>query len=370
MAWNTPGKGNKPAWGSGGGGGSGGGLDGFFQRLRDFFGGGNPLVWLLAILALFLVFNTFKLVDERQRGVVLRFGQFNRIMTPGPNLKWPWPLETVTIVDATKIDTLDDQVRVLTRDENIVDIKFTAQYQVSDPRLFLFGFRDDLSVDGRVSQGRETLQNAAESAVREVVGNNTMDTVLFERSRLITAAKQHLQESLDLYKTGLKVTSFTLQNARPPEEVKPAFDDAISAREDKNRIESEARAYASKIVPEARGAAERIRAESEGYRQATIAKAEGDAQRFSLLVAQYRKAPEVTRKRLFLETMQQVLATNQKVVASRDNNILYLPLGSQAPTGAAAAAPISQLPAIKASAAADDDNAARPARGTGRGEGR
>jgi membrane protease subunit HflK len=116
------------------------------------------------------------------------------------NFKWPWPLETVLVVDATKVETLDDQVRVLTTDENIVDIKFTAQYVVSDPRLFLFGFRDDLSVDGRVSQGRETMQNAAESAVREVVGNNTMDTVLFERSRLTVSARQHLQEALDLYR--------------------------------------------------------------------------------------------------------------------------------------------------------------------------
>ena len=374
MAWNQPGKG-KPAWGGKSGG--GGGMDGLFQKLREFFGGsggGNPLAWLLPILGLFLVFNSFKLVDERQRGVVLRFGEFNRIMTPGPNFKWPWPLETVTMVDATRIETLDDQVRVLTKDENIVDIKFTAQYMVGDPRLFLFGFRDDLSVDGRVKQGRETMQNAAESAVREVVGNNTMDTVLFERSRLIASAKQHLQESLDLYKTGLQVTSFTLQNARPPEEVKPAFDDAISAREDKNRIESEARAYASKIVPEARGAAERIRAESEGYRQATIAKAQGDAQRFSLLVGQYRKAPEVTRKRLYLETMQQVLATNQKVIAGRDNNILYLPLGQGAPNGAAAAAPMSQLPAVKAAnggqSTDEDDAGTRPARGTGRERGR
>jgi membrane protease subunit HflK len=367
MAWNQPGKGKPNPWG---GKGSGNGLDNLIQRLRELFGagGGSPIGWLLPLLALLLVFNSFKLIDERQRGVVLRFGQFSRIMTPGANFKWPWPVESVSIIDATKIESLDDQVRVLTADENIVDIKFNAQYQVSDPRLFLFGFRDDLSIDGKVSQGRETLQNAAESAVREVVGNNTMDTVLFERSRLIVAARQHLQDSLDMYKTGLKVTEFTLQNARPPEEVKTAFDDAISAREDKSRIESEAKAYASKIVPEARGAAQRIKAESEGYRAATIAKAEGDAQRFTLLVGQYRKAPEVTRKRLYLETMQQVLASNQKVVAGRDNNILYLPLNGSAPN---ALPPVSQLPSVKSSAPADaGNNDERPARAEGREGGR
>ncbi|CAN5232925.1 FtsH protease activity modulator HflK [soil metagenome] len=375
MAWNQPGKGKQNPWGTRGpGGGLGGGLGGIGQRLRDQFsgGGGNPLGWLLPVLALLLVFNSFKLVDERQRGVVLRFGQFNRILTPGANFKWPWPVEVVTMIDATKIEQLDDQVRVLTKDENIVDIRFNAQYQVSDPRLFLFGFRDDLSVDGKFSQGRETLQNAAESAVREVVGNNTMDTVLFERSRLIVAAKLHLQESLDLYKTGLKVTEFTLQNARPPEEVKRAFDDAISAREDKNRIESEAQAYASKIVPEARGAAQRIKAQSEGYRAATIAKAEGDAQRFTLLVGQYRKAPEITRKRLYLETMQQVLSANQKVIASRNNNVFYLPLQGTGTAGSAP--PVSQLAPVQAAqaaaaagTAADD---ARAPRGDGRPEGR
>ena len=370
MAWNQPGKGKQNPWGSRG---PGGGLDGLGQRLRDLLGGGggNPLAMLLVVLGLLLAFNTFKLVDERQRGVVLRFGQFDRIMTPGLNFRWPWPVESVTMIDATKIEQLDDQVRVLTKDENIVDIRFNAQYQVNDPRLFLFGFRDDLSIDGKLSQGRETLQNAAESAVREVVGNNTMDTVLFERSRLIVAARQHLQESLDLYKTGLKVTEFTLQNARPPEEVKTAFDDAISAREDKSRIESEAKAYASKIVPEARGAAQRVKAESEGYRAAVVAKAEGDAQRFTLLVGQYRKSPEVTRKRLYLETMQQVLAANQKVIASRNNNVFYLPLQG---TGAPTTPPVSQLAPIRAAAAPAADtpasDGARPARGDGRTEGR
>jgi membrane protease subunit HflK len=351
MAWNTPGKGspNKGSPNPWGARGPGGGMDGIVQRLRDLFGGGNPLGWMVPLLVLLVLFNSFKLVDERQRGVVLRFGQFDRIMTPGANFKWPWPVESVTIIDATRIESLEDQVRVLTRDENLVDVRFNVQYQIGDPRLYLFGFRDDeLDKDGRPAQGKETLRNAAESAVREVVGNNTMDTVLFERSQLIVAARQHLQESLDMYRTGLKVTEFTLQDARPPDEVKPAFDDALSAREDKDRFQNEAQAYASKIVPEARGQAQRIKAESEGYRAAAIAKAEGDAERFTLLVAQYRKAPEVTRKRLYLETMQEVLGKNRKVLAGRDNNILYLPLeGAGAPVP-----PVSQLAPVRSAAPA------------------
>src|SRR4249919_1627250 len=220
MAWNQPGKGKQNPWGAPSPGGS---MDAMLQRLRDLLGGGNPLGWLLPVLALLLLFNSFKLVDERQRGVVLRFGKFDRIMIPGPNFKWPWPVESVTLIDATSVEKLDDQVRVLTKDENVVDIKFNAQYVVHDPKLFLFGFRDDLSVDGRITQGRETVQNAAESAVREAVGNNTMDTVLFERTKLTETAKQHLQDALDMYNTGLSVKVFSLQNARPPEEVKPAF---------------------------------------------------------------------------------------------------------------------------------------------------
>ena len=370
MAWNQPGRGSQDPWR---GKTPGNPLDAFFARLRELFGnlggGGGPLAWLLPLLALLVLMSSFKLIDEQERGVVLRFGAFQRTMQPGANFKWPWPIESVTVLAATKIQSFEDQVRVLTKDENIVDIKFNVQYQISNPRDFLYAFRDDLVIDGRSSQGRETMQNAAESAVREVVGNNTMDKVLFERTNLINAATRHLQESLDQYRTGLTITGFTLQSARPPEEVREAFDDAISAREDKNRIESEATAYASKVVPEARGVAARIKAEAEGYRAATIAKAEGDAQRFRLLADQYRKAPEVTRKRLFLETMQQVLASNQKVVASR-GNILYLPLNGAAPAGAANVAPVTQLPAVKAVEAeprrAGDERPSRESREGGR----
>ncbi len=350
MAWNTPGRGNQDPRGGRDGGND---VDAFLQRLKGMLGGGgggrgsvpaggfNPMPWVLALVGIWLVFNSFKLMDERQRGVVLRFGEFNRIMTPGPNFKWPWPIETVRVVDATQVVEVTDQVRVLTKDENLIDIKFNAQYRREDPRLFLFGGVDP----------EQTLRDAAESAVREVVGRSDMDTVLFDRAELVIAAQERLQESLNFYKTGLTVVNFNLQDARPPEEVKQAFDDAIAAREDKQRAENEAKAYASKVLPEARGVAARLRTEAEGYRAAAIARAEGDAERFSLLAAEYRKAPEVTRKRLYLETMQQVLAANPKVVAGDDGNILYLPLNGQAPRQAPAEAPVIRMPPTQAEAA-------------------
>ena len=370
MAWNQPGKGGKSPWGGKPGGGTGGGMGAFSQRLRDWFGGPGgglgPLGWIGGAFALLVLFNSFKLIDEQQRGVVQRFGAFDRIMGPGANFKWPWPVETVTVVNANTIQSLEDSVRVLTRDENIVDIKFNVQYQVSDPRAFLFSFRDDRLVDGVPQQGRETLQNASESAVREVVGNHTMDTVLFDRHELMIAAKKHLQDSLDMYHTGLTVTDLNLTDARPPTEVKESFDEANRAAQDKESKINTANAYASKILPEARGVASRIKAESEGYREATIAKATGDAARFTQLVGEYNKAPEVTRKRLYLDTMQQVLSQNRKVVAGRDNNILYLPLDG-ATSGAAPAPPT--MPAVKALAEPPDtrvERDTRPARGEGR----
>lgn len=349
MAWNQPGKGNQDPWK---GKDPGNEVEAFVNRLKGMFGGGggggrgrgagsqggfNPLPWIIGLVGIWLVFNSFRLMDERQRGVVLRFGEFNRIMTPGPNFKWPWPVESVYVVDATQVVELTDQVRVLTQDENLIDIKFNVQYRREDPRTYLFG-----SVNPE-----QTLRDSAESAVREVVGRSPMDTVLFDRAALVIASQERLQESLNFYQTGLTVVNFNLQDARPPEEVKQAFDDAIAAREDKERIENEARAYASKVVPEARGVAARLRTEAEGYRASAIARAEGDAERFSLLAAEYRKAPAVTRQRLYLETMQEVLAANPKVMAG-DNNILYLPVGGNPGRGVPAEAPVLRLPATQA----------------------
>jgi membrane protease subunit HflK len=314
----------------------------------------------LGALAFWCVFDGWQQIDERQRGVVLRFGKFERIMPQGLNFKWPRPIESVIKVNVTEVKNLSAQLRLLTRDENIVQIEFNVQYVAADPRAYLFGTREP----------DDTLRQAAESAVRDVIGSSLMDAVLTgERAQLAAEVRKRLQATLDRYGTGLQVNVFNLQNARPPQEVREAFDDAISAREDRERIESEAEAYASRIVPEARGDAARIRTEAEGYKAAAIARSEGDAARFTLLVDEYRKAPEVTRRRLYLETMQEVLGRNTKVVVSdrEGNNVLYLPL---APAGAGAAARSGatefgeRLPAVQSTA--PRTNTARDPREAGR----
>ena len=374
MAWNTPGKGTpgkggpdgngsdnggerkrdgkRPAWRpSGGGGRGGGGFDEILDRLRGIFGGGGIGRWLAIGFALWLALNCFVLVSEQQRGVVLRFGQFARIMQPGPNFKLPWPLETVTKVAATQIKTFSETVPVLTRDENIVSVEINVQYRVSDAQRYLFGSRD----------ADKVLEQAALSVVREQVGRSTLDTVLGARGALAALARTHLQQSLDAYRTGLVVTELNLPNARPPEEVKPAFDDVNSAQQDKDRLTSEARAYAAKIVPEARGEAARTRTVADGYKTATIARATGDAQRFSLLLEQARGAPDVTRKRLWLETVEEVLGRNRKIVGGDGRQLIYVPMPGAA-TGNPPAPPASLAPELLSPAVNATSDTPRPER--------
>lgn len=388
MAWNTPGKGSpdkgnnngSSSGGSGGGNrnpwkprqggrGGGGGFDDLLDRLRGFLPGGggggpgNPLRWVAVVLGLWLVFSSLVLITEQQRGVVLRFGEFSRTMDPGLNFKLPWPIETVTKVNATQIKNYSDSVPVLTSDENIVQVEINVQYRINNARLYLFGTRD----------GDEVLKQAVLSSVREQVGRSTLDTVLGARDALAVAARVRLQKSLESYNTGLVVTELNLPNARPPDEVKPAFDDVNSAQQDKDRVISEARAYAAKIVPEARGEASRTRTVSEGYKTASIARATGDASRFTLLLQQYRGAPEVTRKRLWLETVQDVLADNRKVVGGDSRQILYMPVPPA--RGPAPAAPTeSALPPeliAPTVTSTPEEIPTRKARGSGRnGDGR
>lgn len=369
MAWNEPGGGKqRDPWSGGGGnnsGGGGGGGPDFERWLRSLsarfgriFGGGRRgdgagsggsgaggiILLVLAALTLWLAFDSVVVVEERERGVVLRFGKFERNMNPGLNFKFPRPIESVLKVDFTTVRSVTEQARMLTRDENLVVVKFNVQYRVADPHLFLFGTRDP--DDG--------LRQATESAVRQVVGANTLDEILIgQRALLVAEVRQVLQTTLNDYQTGLEISDVNFQEVEPPEQVKAAFDDAIAAREDKERLIRESEAYASRVVPEARGEAARVTLESEGFKEVTIARAEGETSRFTLLVNQYRLAPEVTRKRLLLETMQEVLSKNPKVmidVSEGGQSLLYLPLdrilqdrqGQQG--GSAAATPRAATP--------------------------
>ena len=334
MAWNIPGgsgkDGRNPRRRD-----NGNPLDKLLEPLRGLFGGGaggsaGVARWVGVLLVLWLLFNCFVLITEQQRGVALRFGQVTRVLQPGPHFKWPWPVEQVIKVQATQIKTFSDTVPVLTRDENIVTVEVNVQYRVADPELYLFGSRD----------GDQVLQQATLSAVREQVGRSDLDTVLSARSALSVSAREKLQEALKEYRTGLIVTELNLPNARPPEEVKPAFDDVNSAQQDKDRARSEAEAYASKIVPEARGQAARVRTVAEGYKAAEIARATGDSERFTLLLTQYQAAPEVTRKRLWLETVQQVLAGNRTIVGGDGKQLIYVPMPAGGTNATTSSAPL------------------------------
>ncbi|ODU48217.1 FtsH protease activity modulator HflK [uncultured Aquimonas sp.] len=392
MAWNQPGGGNsgggdkdRDPWNSNKD--PGADVEAFLNKLKASLnrvfggggsedprrgdGGGDPmgrglLLLVLLAVAAWAIFDSVVLVDERERGVVLRFGKFDRIMPPGPNFKWPSPIESVQKLDVTRVRSVSDQVRLLTADENIVQIDYGVQFVVSDPKNFFFGTREP----------EETLKQAAESAIRDVIGGSQMDAILTgERAALAAEAQTRLQATLDSYTTGLQVTVLNIPNARPPQEVREAFDDAISAREDKERIESEAEAYRSTVVPEARGEAARVRTQAEGYREAAIARATGEAERFRLLAEEYRKAPEVTRRRLYLETMQEVLANNRTIYSGDGSNVLYLPVGDdggQSPQSrlpAAAAALPQMQPSVPSSnrtqsAAERNRNSGRPERPT------
>lgn len=326
MAWNEPG-GNDP-WG-GQNRKPGGGppdldevLRKLRQRLPSWGGGGNSAAGLglavAGVLVLWLL-SGFYIIDPAERGVVLRFGQFQRITLEGPRWHLPYPIERAEKINVDSIRTSTHKGLMLTRDENIVNVEVAVQYRVADAQHFLFNVREP----------EGTLRDATISAVREVIGTSAMDFVLGEgRSEVAARTQDLLQKTLDSYGTGLVVTSVNLQDAQPPEQVQSAFEDAIKAREDKQRIINEAYAHANAILPQARGASARQLEEAQAYRERRVAEAQGEADRFLALVGEYRQAPEVTRRRLYLETMERVLAANPKVVveAGNGNNVMYLPL--------------------------------------------
>ncbi len=329
----------------GGGGGDAGGDGG--GRMPSIspkqFGGGVGI--LLVLVAAVWLASGFYIIDASQRGVVLQFGAYKESTEPGLRWRMPWPVQSHEIVNVTGVRTVEVGYRgsdknkvlkealMLTDDENIVNVQFAVQYLLSDPQAYLFNNR----------YPDEAVMQAAETAIREVVGKSKMDFVLYEGRDQIAANTQKLiQDVLDRYKTGILIRSVNMQGTQPPEQVQAAFDDAVKAGQDRERQKNEGEAYANDVIPRARGAASRLMEEATGYRQRIIVTAEGDASRFKQILAEYSKAPEVTRSRMYLETVQQVYANTSKVMldSKGPGNLLYLPLDKlMQAAGAVTAAP-------------------------------
>ena len=334
--------------GSGGGDGPGGG------NLKRFAGGLSVGV-VLGLLLLLWIASGFYIVNEGYRGVVLRFGKY--IETTQAGLRWhlPYPAETVETVNVSQVRTVEIGYRtavtnkvlkealMITDDENIIDIQFAVQYILSNPEEYLFNNRNP----------DEAVLQVAESSIREVIGKSSMDYVLYEGREDVAAKSTILMQALlDNYKIGIAISKVTMQNAQPPQQVQAAFDDAVKAGQDKERQKNEGEAYANQVVPVAIGNAARLIQESEGYKQRVIENSTGDASRFKQILVEYSKAPVVTRDRLYLDMMQEVLSSTNKILVDQknSNNLLYLPLDKliekSSPTPSPAPVPETPRPRV------------------------
>ncbi|WP_438971341.1 FtsH protease activity modulator HflK [Methylophaga sp.] len=352
MAWNEPGKGDKDPWGNRGNDGPPDldevvrnmqrKLGGLFGGKGDSGGGNNNsnagsygLGLVAAIIGIIWLLSGIYIVDPAERGVVLRFGQYEATTMPGPHWHLPYPIDEVEVVNVEEIrnveigyrsngsrngGTIHSEALMLTKDENIIDLKVAVQYRVQDARKYLFNVRSPDLI----------LRQMMESAVRETVGRSNMDFVLTEgRSAIANSTEQLLQSMLDAHDAGLLVTSVNMQDVQPPEQVQAAFADVVKAREDEVRQKNQAEAYSNDILPKARGRAFRILQEAEAYKSQIIARAEGDASRFTQVVREYNKAPAITMERLYLDAMESVYSKSQKIMVDVENggsNVLYLPL--------------------------------------------
>jgi membrane protease subunit HflK len=354
---------NDPNWGRGGSRGPqgpGGGNQGppdldelwrnFNRKLNELFGrgrrgaepppagggggsrhlGGGAGVLAALVLIVWLA-SGFYIVDAASRGIVLTFGRYAE--ETGPGLRWrlPWPIQTHELVNLAQVRTLEvgyrNNVRtkvlkeslMLTDDENIVDLQFAVQYTVKDARDYIFNVR----------RPDESAQHIAETAMREVIGKSKMDAILYETQvDIANRAHELMQQIHDRYGTGIAISAVTIQNAQPPEQVQAAFDDAVKANQDRERQKNEGQAYANDVIPRARGTASRLLQEAEGYKQRVIANADGEASRFKQVLAEYSKAPGITRERMYIDTMQQILSATNKILLDYkgSGNLLYLPL--------------------------------------------
>lgn len=330
MAWNEPGGGrnNQDPWRGRDGRGGPNDLDDVIKKLQDRFGGmfggsgddngGLGLIGLIfVIIAIVWAGAGFYRVEQAEQAVVLRFGKFHDVVTAG--LHWnPWGVDTVMKVDTSQLNSMPVRATMLTEDQNIVDIVLQVQYRVDDAKAFFLESGNSI----------DALRNSVESALRHVVGGSEMDRVLTDgREAIAVEVDKRLQEYLDRYKTGIVVGKINIEDAHPPKDVKASFDDVIKAKEDEERVKNEAQAYANQVVPEARGKAQRMIEEANAYKTEVVERAAGEASRFEQLYVQYKRAPEVTRRRLYIETMEQVMGNSSKVVVDTDGgNMMYLPL--------------------------------------------
>jgi len=353
MAWKEPGKGDKDPWNSGNQ--QPPDLEEVFRsvnnRLRTLFGGGGndsknesggtggiiPII--LIGLVLWVGWDAVHIIDEAEQGVVLRFGSYNRTLAPGINLTFPRPMEELIVVNVSSVRSLEDRGHMLTEDENLIEIIFKVQYRISSAKDFAFRVRDP----------ETTVKHAAESALRESVGTNKLDAILegIQRETVRIETQRVLQDTLDRYEAGIQITEFNLVDVSVPAQVREAYSDVIRAREDRERFVEEARVHVNSVVPDARGRAARVLQEAEGYKAATVALAEGEANRFILLLNEYRKAPNITRTRLYIQTMERVLSRTNKVLMDADSsgNVLYLPL-DQLGAGGSSAQSRSAMPPL------------------------
>lgn len=332
MAWNEPGGGKDP-WGGkrsnegppdigeaikklketfsafGGGSGSGSGAGGSGKSLLP--------IGLLVIAIIWGLLGVYQ-VDEKEQALVLRLGKYHDTLNAG--LKWNPPLiDKVIIVRVTEERQYSARGLMLTQDENIVEISLTVQYNIANARDFVLNIKEP----------ETSLKQATDSALRHVVGSTGLDGVISTgREQVAVGTAQRLQDLLNIYGSGINVVTINIEEARPPTEVKAAYDDVIKAREDLERLVNEAQAYSNGIIPEARGEAQRLREEANGYKSQVVSKSEGEANRFIKLLTEYKKAPQVTRERLYLDAIEEVMTNSSKVLVDTEggNNMLYLPL--------------------------------------------
>jgi len=336
MAWNEPGGNkNKDPWGNSGGNDGPPDLDEVFRKFQEKLGGifgggsgssrgrsgsgGTGIIILFVVIGLIWLATGMYKIGAAERGVVLRFGK--HVYTVESGLHWhiPAPIEKILVADVSNVSDFSHSATMLTQDQNIIEIEITIQYRIENAEKYFFNLR----------QPEFTLKEASESALRQHVGRSTMDYVFGDgREEIAISVEKSIQEILNIYNSGLIVVRVNMQEAKPPEAVKSAFDDVTQAEEDEVRLKNQAESYRNEVLPRARGEAAQMMESANAYKQEVIARAEGDAKRFTKLLTEYKKAPEVTRDRLYLDTVESVLSNTSKVMVDikGGNNMIYLPL--------------------------------------------